>query len=232
MSLISQMEKNKKDIDFIRNQREKIEKTKAEQQLESALEMRETIQLLREESMVKNELLQKYENQHAQYEEEVAFYKKQNGCLLNRLDEYEGLINNTSCNIKQTGDENQQILKSENQHLNKQIEQQKQDMMQNDLELKKIESIKADLDYKLRASHYNIEILKSQNENLNMEMNLLRKQNERQRKLIGMQRTKNSTIMGDLEFYKGQSKENNQSAKKTRGRSHNVKKDSQIEQPA
>tara|TARA_B110000305_G_C19155881_1_gene500263 strand:+ start:653 stop:766 length:114 start_codon:yes stop_codon:yes gene_type:complete len=37
------MEKNKKDIDTIRNQKDKIEKTKAEQQLESALEMRETI---------------------------------------------------------------------------------------------------------------------------------------------------------------------------------------------
>lgn len=176
MSLISQMEKNKKDIDTIRNQKDKIEKTKAEQQLESALEMRETIQLLREESMIKNELLQKYENQHAQYEEEVNFYKKQNGCLLNRLDEYEGLINNTSCNFNQKhGDENQSLLKSENQHLNKQIDVQKQDLMQNDLELKKVESIKADLDYKLRASHYNIEILKSQNENLNMEMSLLRK---------------------------------------------------------
>lgn len=56
--------------------------------------------------MIKNELLQKYENQHQQYEEEVAFYKKQNGCLLNRLDEYEGLINNTSCNIRQHGEEN------------------------------------------------------------------------------------------------------------------------------
>ena len=63
MSLISQMEKNKKDIDAIRNQKDKLEKTKAEQQLESALEMRETIQLLREESILKNELLQKYENQ-------------------------------------------------------------------------------------------------------------------------------------------------------------------------
>ena len=213
MSLIQQMEKNKKDIDTIRNQKDKIEKSKAEQHLESALEMRETIQLLREESMIKNELLQKYENQHQQYEEEVAFYKKQNGCLLTRLDEYEGLINNTSCNIRQHGEENQSLLRSENLHLNKQIDGQKQDLMQNDLELKKIESIKADLDYKLRASHYNIEILKSQNENLNMEMSLLRKQNERQRKLIGMQRSKNSTIMGDLEFYKGQTQAHN-SAKK------------------
>ena len=60
-----------------------------------------------------------------------------------------------------------------------------------------------------------------------MEMSLLRKQNERQRKLISMQRTKNSTIMGDLEFYKGQTQANTISAKKQRGRSHAVPKSDQ-----
>ena len=37
--------------------------------------------------------------------------------------------------------------------------------MQTEMDKKKLESVKADLEYNLRASEYNVEILKNQNEN-------------------------------------------------------------------
>lgn len=48
--------------------------------------------------------------------------------------------------------------------------------MQAGLEKKKIESQKADLEYSLRACEYNVEILKNQSENLNTELELVKKQ--------------------------------------------------------
>jgi hypothetical protein len=43
------------------------------------------------------------------------------------------------------------------------------------LEKKKLESQKADIEYNLRACEYNVEILKNQNENLNTELELIKK---------------------------------------------------------
>lgn len=51
--------------------------------------MRETIELLKEESLMKNELLTKYEREQKKADDEVTFYKKQNHDLMKRLDEYE-----------------------------------------------------------------------------------------------------------------------------------------------
>jgi chromosome segregation ATPase len=51
----------------------------------------------------------------------------------------------------------------------------KKEHMQVELDMKKLESVKADLEYNLRSSEYNVEILKNQIENLNTELTLLKK---------------------------------------------------------
>ena len=56
--------------------------------------------------------------------------------------------------------------------------------MQTELEKKRLESVKADLEYNLRASEYNVEILKNQMENTQTELGLMKKQNEKQKKYI------------------------------------------------
>ena len=48
----------------------------------------------------------------------------------------------------------------------------------------KHESVKAELDYNIRATEYNVEVLKNQIDNMNTEMQLIRKQNEKQKKSI------------------------------------------------
>lgn len=78
--------------------------------------------------------------------------------------------------------------------------------MQTELDKKKLESIKADLDYNLRASEYNVEILKNQIENLNTEMGLLKNKNEKQKRYIQIQKSKNERVQLDLEHYKRNSK--------------------------
>jgi len=47
--------------------------------------------------------------------------------------------------------------------------------MQTELEKKRLESVKADLEYNWRASEYNVEILKNQMENTQTELNLVKK---------------------------------------------------------
>ena len=67
--------------------------------------MKETIENLKEEVMVKNEVLAKYENMQKKSDEEVStnnlqlmpfiqitFYKNQNSELMSRMDEYEKMI--------------------------------------------------------------------------------------------------------------------------------------------
>jgi hypothetical protein len=62
--------------------------------------------------------------------------------------------------------------------------------------------LKAGLEYNLRASEYNVEILKNQNENLIDELTLLKKHSEKQKKYIMVQRQKYEGIGRDMEYYK------------------------------
>jgi len=52
--------------------KEKLERHKQEQHLEATIEMRETIELFKEEALLKNEMLAKYEKQQTKFEEEVS----------------------------------------------------------------------------------------------------------------------------------------------------------------
>jgi len=74
------------------------------------------------------------------------------------------------------------MLKSQNESLTDQIKSMKTELMESDLEKKKLESIKADIEYNLRACEYNVEILKNKNENLNTEMSLVKRQHDKQKK--------------------------------------------------
>lgn len=74
------------------------------------------------------------------------------------------------------------MLKSENESLCVQVRAMKTDLMETDLEKKKLESVKADMEYNLRAAEYNVEILKNKNENLNTEMTLVKRQLEKSKK--------------------------------------------------
>lgn len=65
------------------------------QTFESNLEMKEENAMLREQDIVRNELLQKFEQKHDQLQKEVDFYKEQNNDLLARLDSLE-----TSCIVE------------------------------------------------------------------------------------------------------------------------------------
>ena len=58
----------------------------------------------------------------------------------------------------------------------------KKDIRESDLEKKRLESNKAEIQYNLRDSEYNVEILKNKNENLNIEMSLVKRQLEKQKK--------------------------------------------------
>lgn len=98
--------------------------------------------------------------------------------------------------------ETAQLLKNENSSLSAKIVSLKSEVMQTELDKKKLESIKADLDYNLRASEYNVEILKNQIENLNTEMGLLKNKNEKQKRYIQIQKSKNERVCLDLEHYK------------------------------
>lgn len=66
----------------------------------------------------------------------------------------------------------------------------------------KHDSIKAEMEYNLRAADYNVEILKNQIENLNHEMTLMKKQTEKQKKCVDLLRQTNDRVQQDLEHYK------------------------------
>lgn len=51
--------------------------------------MRESIEQLKEETLLKNEQLQKYEKDINKLSDELMFYKNQNADLIQRLDSYE-----------------------------------------------------------------------------------------------------------------------------------------------
>lgn len=73
------------------------------------------------------------------------------------------------------------MLKHENSSLNSKIQILKNENMSIGLDKKKLESLKADIEYNLRACEYNVEILKNQNENLNTELDLIKNQCDKQR---------------------------------------------------
>lgn len=53
-----------------------MERCKQEQQLEATIEMRETIEQLKEEALFKNEQLAKYEKRLHQLDQEALFYRQ------------------------------------------------------------------------------------------------------------------------------------------------------------
>lgn len=90
------------------------------------------------------------------------------------------------------------MLRLQNEALKLQVEALKSELMENDLEKKRLESIKADSEYNLRACEYNVEILKNKNENLNTEMSLVKRQLEKQKKYSQAIKQKNERLNIDL----------------------------------
>ena len=74
----------------------------------------------------------------------------------------------------------------------------KKDIRESDLEKKRLESNKAEIQYNLRDSEYNVEILKNKNENLNIEMSLVKRQLEKQKKFSQALKQKNERLTRDL----------------------------------
>lgn len=70
--LLSKLERSRHEYDELKIQKEKLERSQQEQHLHTTIEMRESIELLNEESLIKNELLAKYEKDHEKMEEEVS----------------------------------------------------------------------------------------------------------------------------------------------------------------
>lgn len=70
--LLSKLERSRIDYDELKTQKEKLERSQQEQHLHTTIEMRESIELLNEESLIKNELLAKYEKDNEKMEEEVS----------------------------------------------------------------------------------------------------------------------------------------------------------------
>lgn len=97
-------------------------------------------------------------------------------------------------------------MKNENSKLNQQITSLKNEIAQTEKEKKKSDTVKADLEYNLRAAEYNVEILKNQNENLNTELQLLKMHSEKQKTFIQIQKQKYERIGQDMEYYKKQAK--------------------------
>lgn len=62
--------------------------------------------------------------------------------------------------------------------------------------------MKAELEYNQRAAEYNVEILKNQIENLNNEVQLMRRQNEKQKQTIDVIRATNERLNHDLDHFK------------------------------
>lgn len=63
-----------------------------------------------------------------------------------------------------------------------------------EMERSRAESVKAEIEYTNRAAEYNVEILKGQIENLNNENQIIKMQNEKQRKSIEIMRSTNERM--------------------------------------
>ena len=70
--LLSKLERSKIEYDSLKESKERMERAKIEQQLETTIEMKETIEILQEESLVKHQLLNKYESQIKEQAHEVS----------------------------------------------------------------------------------------------------------------------------------------------------------------
>lgn len=101
--LLSQLERSRQEYDEIQKQRQQMERCKQEQQLEATIEMRETIEQLKEEALFKNEQLAKYEKKLHQLDQEAMFYKQQNQELVKKLDELEAQSATAEINSFQCG---------------------------------------------------------------------------------------------------------------------------------
>lgn len=73
IDLLNKLEQSKTEYELIKEEKERLERSKVEQQLENTIEMKETIELLTEESLVKHQMLDNYEKQLKEQANEVSF---------------------------------------------------------------------------------------------------------------------------------------------------------------
>ena len=65
-----------------------------------------------------------------------------------------------------------------------------------------LETLKAEIEYNLRAAEYNVEILKNKNENLSTELDLMRSKHAKTKKVCRMLKEKCERNANDLNNYK------------------------------
>lgn len=70
--LLSQLERSRHEYEQLRCEKDKLERVQQQQHLHTTIEMRESIELLNEESLIKNEMLGKYEKEHQKLTDEVS----------------------------------------------------------------------------------------------------------------------------------------------------------------
>mmetsp|Transcript_20952 Transcript_20952/g.25744 ORF Transcript_20952/g.25744 Transcript_20952/m.25744 type:complete len:257 (-) Transcript_20952:1536-2306(-) len=156
--------------------------------------------MLREQDIIRNELLSRYEKRNEDMTKELEFYKEQNSELIKRLDEFE-----TSCILEA---ENQSVIESTETHkmLKDQISTQgetidslKKEIRELELSKARQESQRTELEYNLRAKDYNVEIIKNQLENVNTEVALERAQHEKVLKSFNCLKVAYARLKGDQE---------------------------------
>lgn len=69
--LLAKLEKSRQEYEELRCEKDKLERIQQQQHLHTTIEMRESIELLNEESLIKNEMLAKYEKEHQKLTDEV-----------------------------------------------------------------------------------------------------------------------------------------------------------------
>ena len=69
--LLAKLEKSRQEYEDLRCEKDKLERVQQQQHLHTTIEMRESIELLNEESLIKNEMLAKYEKEHQKLTDEV-----------------------------------------------------------------------------------------------------------------------------------------------------------------
>ena len=72
--LLSKLEQSRQEYEELKTEKEQLVYSQQEQHLHTTIEMRESIELLNEESLIKNELLLKYEKGQEKMSEEVSFH--------------------------------------------------------------------------------------------------------------------------------------------------------------
>ena len=138
------------------------------------LNMKEEIETIREESLIKSEQLQTLEKKYKQLQTELGFYKSQNDELICKLDELEmstlpedqhfkaTVINEMNHSHQQTT----KMLQRQNQaHLETITRLTAENKLFED-QLQSFEQSKQQLEYNCKAAEYNVEILKKKLENM------------------------------------------------------------------